>query len=181
MMNDIANELAKLQVLHGADFVKQLKTIVDYSGFNSVDGEKCIYAMGGESNEYFEFLLNAARKAVSHGYKVYILPNPKGFRSADYIFVRKGTYKLYDLKTIIGKSSVGNRLDESIGQSNRILLNVVSNYNPRLLALDIKRYFERNDNAIEVLIFRGGKTLSVIREDTEAYGFIRNFIMKCKI
>lgn len=27
-------------------------------------------------------LLNAARKAVEHGYRVFILPNPKGFKKA---------------------------------------------------------------------------------------------------
>ena len=35
-------------------------------------------------------LMAAARKAVEHGYRVYILPNPKGIRTADFIFERKG-------------------------------------------------------------------------------------------
>jgi len=52
------------------------------------------------------------------------------------------------------------------------------NYNPRLLALAIKHYFEQNQDAVEVLIFKGSKTISLNREETEAYAFIRNFMMK---
>ena len=99
-------------------------------------------------------------------------------RTADYIFERKGVYRLYDLKTIQGKASVDNRLKESIGQSNRILLNMAVDYNPRHLAMSIKRYFEQNHSALEVLIFKGSKIISIIREDTESYVFIRNFMMK---
>ena len=47
-----------------------------------------------EQSEDFENLINAARKAVEHGYLVYILPNPKGIRTADFIFERKGVYKI---------------------------------------------------------------------------------------
>ena len=63
--------------------------------------------------------MNAARKAVEHGYQVYILPNPRGTRTADFIFVRKNIYKLFDLKTISGKTIVESQLFSSIGQANR--------------------------------------------------------------
>jgi len=76
------------------------------------------------------------------------------------------------------RASVDNRLKESIGQSNRILLNMAVDYNPRHLAMSIKRYFEQNQSALEVLFFKGSKIISIIREDTESYVFIRNFMMK---
>ena len=84
-------------------------------------------------------------------------------RTADFIFERKGVYKLFDLKTISGKNSVGNRLRESIGQTNRVLLNMANDYNTRLLASDIKSYFESNRDAIEVLIFKGNKSITIKR------------------
>ena len=37
------------------------------------------------------------------------------------------------------------------------------NYNARLLASDIKSYFEFNPDAVEVLIYKGKKTISVSR------------------
>ena len=66
---------------------------------------------------------------------------------------------MYDLKTIQGKSSVINRLRESIGQTNRVLLNMQTDYNARLLASDIKAYFEENPSANEVMLFKGNKLI----------------------
>ena len=46
-------------------------------------------------------------------------------------------YKMYNLKTIQGKASVGNRLKESVGQANHVLLNIRCSYDTRTLAVDI--------------------------------------------
>ena len=102
-----------------------------------MEGETNIFSAISEQSDDFDNLINAARKAVAHGYRVYILPNPQGIRTADYIFERKGVYKMFDLKTITGKSSVDNRLSESIGQTNRVLLNIVADYNLGTLLRDI--------------------------------------------
>ena len=129
----LADELAELHYLHGAQFIRQLKLITEYGDFHPVEGETNIFSTGGEKNEDYPNLLDAARKAVEHGYRVYILPNPKGFRTADFIFERKGVFKMFDLKTIVGRNSVGNRLKESIGQTNSVLLNLKCNEIPDLL------------------------------------------------
>ncbi len=164
-IRDIADELEELHYRRGSHFIWQLKVITSHPSFYPIKGEDNIYTTGGESGEDYENLLNAARKAVEHGYRVFILPNPKGIRTADFIFERKGVYKMFDLKTIIGKSSVGNRLLESIGQSNRVLLNMPTGYNTRLLAADIKTYFELNEDTLEVMILKGRKLLSIDRND----------------
>ena len=87
----------------------------------------------------------------SYGYVVYILPNPTAVKSGDYILVNKNFVSLYDLKTISGESSVGNRLPASKGHANRVILNITSNYNPRRLMADIKNYFDSNSEAKEVI------------------------------
>lgn len=162
-VRDILSELDELHMRHGSHFIWQLKVIAGHPSFSPIENETNIYSTGGESEEDYENLLNAARKAVEHGYRVFILPNPKGIRTADFIFERKGVYKMFDLKTISGKNSVGNRLKESIGQTNRVLLNMANDYNTRLLASDIKSYFEESPEALEVLIFKGKKTISIDR------------------
>ena len=177
-VRDLNTLLEDLHVAFGSGFVYTLKQITSHNEFKQLEGETEIYAVGGENSEDFANLLNAARKAVEHGYRVYILPNPKNIRTADFIFERKGVYKMFDLKTITGKSSVSNRLLESIGQTNRVLLNISLNYNPIALARNIKNYFEKNPNAIEVLIFKGHKMLSIIREDTRNKNFHKIFIAK---
>ena len=166
-MNDIAWELSRLRVLRGVDFVRQLKKVVHFGIFKPVANEKDIFAAAGNHRDDFPLLLEAARKGVAHGNKVYILPNPKGIRTADFIFENKGVFKMYDLKTITGHSSVGNRLIESIEQTNRVLINVSSTYNVRLMAVQIKDYFNANPNALEVLIYKGKKTISVSRRFVE--------------
>ena len=123
----------------------------------------------------FDNLINAARKAVEHGYRVYILPNPRSCRTADFIFEKKGILGLYDLKTVYGKGSVETQLLDSIGQTNRVILNMLSDYNARLLASDIKAYFETNQDALEVLIFKGKKVLSVNRIQVQSSDFNRVF------
>ena len=106
---DLDTLLDDLHTLHGSAFVTQLKYIASHRAFTPINGETGIYSVGGEQDADFENLLNAARKAVEHGYRVFILPNPKGIRTADFIFERKGVFKMFDLKTIMGKSSAVNR------------------------------------------------------------------------
>ena len=176
----MADELQELHYLKGARFTNQLKLIIYYGDFHPVEGETNIFSAISEQSEDFDNLINAARKAVEHGYRVYILPNPRNCRTADFIFEKKGILGLYDLKTVHGKGSVGTQLLDSIGQTNRVILNMATEYSPRELAKDIRRYFERNANAVEVLIMKGTRTISVIREDTLGRSYIRNFMMKYK-
>ncbi len=177
-VRDIFSLLEDLRIERGANFIKTLKEIAKHPSFFPVKGEANTYSTGGEGGDDFDNLLNAARKAVEHGYRVFILPNPKEFRTADFIFERRGIYKLFDLKTISGKSIVETRLMESIGQTNRVLLNMTVDYNPALLARNIKRYFERSNEAMEVLIFKGKKIVSVDRDLTLSSDYYSIFMKR---
>jgi len=177
-IRDIDDELEELYYRSGSHFIWQLKVITSHPSFYPIKGEDNIYTTGGESGEDYENLLNAARKAVEHGYRVFILPNPKGIRTADFIFERKGIYKMFDLKTISGKNSVGNRLKESVGQTNHVILNMATDYDPRKLATDVRMYFEVNNQAREVLIMRGNKFLSVSRQFVEGKDYFKMFMKR---
>ena len=173
-----AIELQELHYLKGAQFINQLKLIASEGEFRLVEDETNIFSAISERSNDFDNLINAARKAVEHGYRVYILPNPQGVRTADFIFERKGVFKLFDLKTITGKNSVDNRLSESIGQTNRVLLHMTADYNPGTLARSIKRYFELNPYAREVLVYKGKKEISVTKKSLEDTNFFRTFIRR---
>ena len=172
-MDDIRQELLELQTLQGIDFVRQLKLIVSRKEFRPLDTDPDIFYVGGENDADFPRLIDAARKAVEHGYRVFILPNPKGFRTADFIFERKGVYKMFDLKTIVGRNSVGNRLKESIGQTNSVLLNLKCTYGIRNITDEIRHHFEMSPSAVEVLIFTGNKEISVKRNIASSKGFLK--------
>ena len=177
-MRGLAEEIYRLYELTGADFIAQLKAVTSRAEFHLLENEPNIFTVGGETGEDYDSLINAALKAVAHGYRVYILPNPKKCRTADFIFVRKGVYKLFELKTITGKASVGTRLMESIGQTNRVLLNITSNYNPGTLARSVKKYFENNETALEVVIFKGRKAISITRDITYSANYYQVFMRR---
>ena len=178
LSRDIVEQLADLHTLKGAAFISMLKDITQNSAFSLLEGESNIYITGVKKDHDYDDLLNAAHKAVEHGYTVYMLPNPKDIRTADFIFERKGVFKLFDLKTIHGKNIVGSRLKESIGQTNRVLLNMTIDYTPSTLARNIKHYFEANIDAKEVLVFKGKKQLSVTRKSLEDNHFFKTFIRR---
>ena len=177
-MNDIAIELAKLHVLAGAEFSRQVERIAYRKEFHLLEGETNIFIAGSIQHDDFESLMKAAHKAVEHGYRVFILPNPKGIRTADFIFERKGIYKIYDLKTITGKSSLDNRLAESIGQTNRVVLNIETDYKAGKLARSVRNYFERYQDGLEVIVFKRNKMISVTRQMVKDKNFIITFSKK---
>lgn len=53
---------------------------------------------------------------------------------------------------------------------------MTTEYNTRRLALAIKRYFEINEKAFDVMIFKGGKRISVKRALATNNDFLRMFI-----
>lgn len=177
-MSDLAKELYKLHELTGANFIMQLKSVTARTEFHPLMDEPAIFTVGGERNEDYPNLINAAQKAVAHGYRVFILPNPKSKRTADFILERKGVYKMFDLKSISGKSSASTRLMESIGQTNHVMLNMLTDYDPRQLAKDIQAYFEANREAREVLVMKGNKFLSVSRKFVEGDSYIKMFMKR---
>ena len=175
MKSDITAELLLLKTLEGAAFGYKLRQIAARKEFRPIPDNPFIYTVGGEQDADFPSLLKAALKAVEHGYRVFILPNPHGIKTADFIFERRGVYKLFDLKNISGKNIVLTRLQESADQANRALLNMPSGYRTRLLAADIKNYFVFNDKALEVLIFKGMRELSVYRRFALSKRFYAEF------
>jgi hypothetical protein len=174
-MNDFTTELKKLHELSGAEFSRQVERIALRKDFHSLDTDKEIFTVGGEGSDDYQNLLVAARKAVEFGYRVYLLPNPTGTRTPDFILVKKGVYRTYDLKTVFGKSALVDNLLDSIGQCDSILINMTTEYNTRKLAFAIKRYFETNKNAVEVMLFKGRKRIVIKRAFAINKDFFTNF------
>ena len=60
-----------VHVLKGAEFVYQLKMLAQLKIFKPVENEKDIFAAEASHHEDFDSLLDAARKAVELGYRVW--------------------------------------------------------------------------------------------------------------
>ncbi len=177
---DIARALGALHEKEGAEYIKAVREITEMKIFKPVDSSKEIFSALGKSHSDFDNILDAAEKMVEKGYRVFILPNPGGTRSGDCILQKKSFVGLYDVKTIIGKGSIGSRLEESEGQAHRVILNIKSQYDPKTMAKELRTYFERNENALEVKVLKGNKEIPVIRRDTMKKDFDRNFVRRYK-
>lgn len=62
-----------------------------------------------------------------------------------------------------------------VSPCNRIILNLTVDYNTRSLAFAINKYFEVNEKALEVLIFKGRKKISVNRSMATKADFLFTF------
>ena len=175
---DMGEAIRRLQEVTGSEFVSLMKEITQSRQFKPL--EDGIWIVGTreerEKDQDWSNLLSCAQKAVSHGYEIFMLPNPRKTKSADYIMVRKGLYKLADLKSVVGQNSVAARLSSSAGQANRAILNMTSSYNPRRLGMAIKHYFDDSPSATEVIIFKGKRELSITRNPTTQKKWIQYFI-----
>ena len=78
-----------LKSLEGAAFGAKLKEIACRKEFHALPDNPFIYTVGGNQDDDYPSLLMAARKAVEHGYRVCILPNPHGVKTPDYILERR--------------------------------------------------------------------------------------------
>ena len=76
----------------------------------------------------------------------------------------KNSIYAYDVKTLTGLNSVDNRLLDSIGQSNRVILSIRSEYQARKLYDEIKSFFENNKKAQQVIIIARNKEIILDRE-----------------
>ena len=113
---------------------------------------------------------------MTDGYKVYLLPNPKDISSADLIAVKNDNYKMYELKTVYGKNSIGNRLESSEKQSEYVLLNIISSIPARTAYESIKQFFSTSKKAKEVVILKGKKKITISRKLLQDKFFIHRFI-----
>ena len=99
---NMAELLKDLHTKRGAEYVNTLKEIVRSNEFKRIPGLKNVYSKIDKSDTDFTNIKQAAKRAAQHGNTVYILPNPHSTRKPDFIFVRNGVIKDYDLKTISG-------------------------------------------------------------------------------
>lgn len=159
---DIKEEIKKLQTLKGKEYWMQLKKISKRNDFKKI--EKGIYSAMSKKEPDYKKVLNAAQICKKDRYEVYLMPNPNSLASADVILYKKGRYGLYDVKTISGKSSVSNRLDDSIEQANNVILNITSRYNARRLSDEITNYYYSNKEFNELIIcYKGTIRLTLNR------------------
>ena len=154
-----------------------LKDIVSNEGFKKLETGISKFATIEKTDIEFRNNIFGARALVKNGYNVFMLPNPKDFKSADFVLQKGNRFFYSEMKTIHGGSpeTVVKQLNKAKAQSDRIILNVVGNISPRNLADGIQTFYENNPQVREIKVLKGGKEINVNARDASRRSFINDF------
>ena len=128
------------------------------------------------SSDEFPGNLSLARKLMSNGYDVYMLGNPNGIRSADFIVTKKGLIYYLEGKTMNGKGSLDELLEKATSQSNNIIVDIIGTDNAAYIAKEIRNTFERHKLLKEISVFKGNRLIKTTRRHISSSNFEREFI-----
>jgi hypothetical protein len=182
----IVSNLVKLadKSLQNREKVAIMRDIISQEGFDEVERSeatstfiKKFYTIKttDKSTEYSDNL-NGARALMRDGYNVYMLHNPKGVTSGDYILEKGKNLYYVELKTIYGQNSLENRLDRGSVQADRLVLNMVGNVDSRYVGNTIKKFYLRNPQVKEIKVLLGGKPIVVVWKTVKKRDFLKTFM-----
>lgn len=118
--------------------------------------------------------LALAKKFVAKGYDVYMLPNPKNTRSADYILRKDNKLYYTEGKFLTGKNSLDHKFYKE--QSERISIDVMSSISANYVSSIVKTSFEQYGNLKEVILFKGSRMITIDRRKAGNKKFEKFFV-----
>lgn len=128
------------------------------------------------SSDEFPGNLCLARKLMANGYDVYMLGNPNGVKSADFIATTKGRILYLEGKTMNGKGSLDELLDKAATQSEHILIDIIGTDDAAYVAKEIRRAFEKHRYLQEVFVLKGSRIILTTRRHLSSHTFERDFL-----
>ena len=108
--------------------------------------------------------LQIAQKFVENGYDVFLLFNPKGTKSADFIIRQKNKLFYVEGKTSSGGSSLVHRFEKGAEQADRIAINFIGKPKFKPFLAEIISSFEKNENLKELYLFKKSRLISITRK-----------------
>ena len=170
---DLINDYYKYQ--YNSARVSILKQIVSKPDFkrlayysnknNSIFSVYTDFAQGLKLKEMPKNL-RIASKYLNNGFDVYILPNVRGVKSADFIVVKKGKYYYIEGKEFDGYSTLGARIKDGATQSDRVVIDVVGNQTTSYVYSEIKNAFNSIPSLSELHLFKGNRIIFIKRGQT---------------
>ena len=108
--------------------------------------------------------LQIAQKFVANGYDVFLLSNPKGTKSADFIIRKRNCLYYVEGKTSSGGSALSVRLNDGAKQADRIVVNFIGKINVNILTLELVNTFVQNTNLKYTYLFKRTRLIVVTRD-----------------
>ena len=175
----VAEIEAKMKSYHKAtsnkDRVELLKEIVEDKSFQemkyySTKDNKIYSADIRDFDERLQSIaempknIAIAKKMVANGYNVYLLPNTRDEKSADFIFSKGGRLYYFEGKRMDGTSTLNHLIAKGVTQSDRIVVDVVGIDEMRYIRAEVKKGFERYSNLQQIILLKGKKVISITRQ-----------------
>lgn len=119
--------------------------------------------------------ITIAKKLLSNGYDVYLMPNPKQTQSADFIIKKGGLLYYTEAKTLDGKSTLNHLISKGALQADRIVVDIIGTGDINYIRREVKRGFERNSNLSFIILLKGNSEIIVSRQIVNDKEFERRF------
>ncbi len=119
--------------------------------------------------------IQMAQKMAKNGYDCYLLSNPHGIKSADFIFAKDGKVFYAEGKLSTGKSSLDHNLAKGGRQSERILIDLTGTKDTNYISSQLEKAFEENENLKEVMILKRGRLMPIDFRMVQRSDFKRYF------
>lgn len=116
-----------------------------------------------------------AKKMANNGYDVYLLSNPHGVKSADFILSKNGKVYYVEGKLSTGKNSLGHNLNKGGSQAQRILIDLTGTDDTNYITARLFEGFQNNPSLKEVLLLKGGRLISITAIDARNKDFSTKF------
>lgn len=127
------------------------------------------------SSDEFPGNLSLARKLMANGYDVYMLGNPNGIRSADFIATKKNMVYYLEGKTFNGTNTLDHLLSKAAHQADKVVVDIVAQTEVTYLSSIIRLSFEKNTNLNEMVLFKGSRMIITTRQQVEEKQFEHKF------
>ena len=102
-----------------------------------------------------------AKKMTNNGYDVYLLSNPHGVTSADFILSKNGKVFYVEGKLSTGKNSLGHNLSKGGSQAERIVIDLTGTNDTNYITARLSEGFQNNQSIKEVLLLKGRRLISI--------------------
>ena len=119
--------------------------------------------------------LQIAQKFMMNGYDVFLLSNPKGTKSADFIIRKKNILFYVEGKTSTGGSSLVHRFNNGAEQADRIAINFIGYPKASEIIEIINSTFYNQANVSELFLFKGKRLIIVSRDFCNSKHFENDF------
>lgn len=108
--------------------------------------------------------ITIAKKLLSNGYDVYLMPNHDSSKSADFIIKKGGLLYYTEAKTLDGKGTLNHLISKGASQSDRIIIDIIGTRDINYIRREVSRGFESMHSLRSIILLKGNRLIEINRQ-----------------